>query len=170
MSEQASDTNSTVIKKKLSTKARQKLFLEAFAEHANVLLAARPAGINRTTAYTWLEHDEDFSFAFNQAKEDARDTLRAEIYRRALEGWDEDVYQLGKYAGTVHKYDTTLLIFHTKMMIPEYRDKQSVDLTTTNTNTNDLKSLHDAIATALADYPEARIAVAQALAEKGRAS
>lgn len=169
MSEQQSNTNSTP-KKRLSTKARQKLFLEAYAEHANVLLSARVAGVNRTTVYVWLEKDEDFSFAYNQAKEDARDVLRAEIYRRALEGWDEDVYQLGKYAGTVHKYDTTLLIFHSKMLMPEYRDKQQLDVTTTNTNTQDMKRLHDAIAAALADYPEARIAVAAMLAEKGKAS
>jgi hypothetical protein len=119
----ADDNNSTP-QKGMSKKARQKLFLEAYAEHANVLLSAKAAHINRTTVYVWLEHDEDFSFAFNQAKEDAKDTLRAEIYRRGKEGWDEDIYQLGKFAGKVRKYDTTLLIFQAKALMPEYRDKQ----------------------------------------------
>ncbi len=121
-------TNSTP-KKRLSTKAKQKLFLAAYAQHGNVLLSAQEAGINRTTVYTWIEHDEDFFFAYNQAKEDAKDVLRAEIYRRGVAGWDEDVYQLGKYRGTVRKYSDTLLIFHTKMLCPEYRDKQSLDVT-----------------------------------------
>ncbi len=161
------DINSTR-KKRLSTKARQKLFLEAYAEHANVLLAARAAGIHRTTVYKWQEHDTDFAFAFNQAKEDAKDTLRAEIYRRAVEGWDEPVYQLGKYRGVVRKYDSTLLIFQAKMMMPEYREKQSVDVT--STSAQDMQVIQETIMQALADYPEQKIAVAQALMGKARES
>lgn len=125
MSEQ--DTNRTP-QKGLSKKARQKLFLEAYAQHANVLLAARAAGVYRSRVYEWLEHDEDFSFAYNQAKEDAKDVLRAEIYRRSVEGWEEPVFQLGNLAGKVRKYDATLLIFHSKMMMPEYREKTQVDV------------------------------------------
>lgn len=109
--------------KDTSTKDKQRAFLGAFAEHANVLVSARAAGISRQIVYTWLEHDEDFSFAYNQAKEDAKDILRAEIYRRAVEGWEEDVYSFGKFQGTVRKYDTTLLIFHSKALMSEYRDK-----------------------------------------------
>jgi hypothetical protein len=114
--------------KKLSKKEKQKLFLAAFAEHGNVLLSARQARVDRSTVYLWLEHDQDFSFAYHQAKEDAKDVLRAEIHKRAVEGWDEDVYQLGKFAGTVHKYSDTLLIFHAKSLMPEYREKQIVDV------------------------------------------
>jgi len=121
------DTNLTP-EKDLSTKDRQRLFLEAFSEHANVLVSARAAGISRQIVYEWLEHDQDFSFAYNQAKEDAKDVLRAEIFRRAKEGWEEPVFQLGYLAGTVRKYSDTLLIFHTKALMPEYRDKQQVEV------------------------------------------
>lgn len=123
------DTNFTPKKAILSKKARQKLFLQAYAEHANVLLASKIAGVDRRTVYSWIEHDEAFSFSYNQAKEDAKDALRAEIYRRGVEGYEEDVYQLGKFAGTVRKYDTSLLIFHAKMLMPEYRDKQQIEHT-----------------------------------------
>src|SRR6266699_5430000 len=123
----SSNTDATA-QKKLSTKARQKLFLEAYAEQCNVLLAARSAGINRVTVYRWLEHDEDFSFAYNQAKEDAKDTLRAEIYRRGHDGWNESVYEMGVLTRTVRKYSDTLLIFHAKMLMPEYREKQSLEV------------------------------------------
>ncbi len=101
----------------LSTKDRQRLFLEAYAVHANIMLSARAAGIHRSTVYDWQEHDEDFAFAFNLAKE----------------GWEEPVYQFGQYAGTVRKYSDTLLIFHAKMLMPEYRDKSTVDV---NANVN----------------------------------
>ena len=128
MSEQVSDKNLTPKKRQPNKKDAQKVFLASFSQNANVLLSARAAGVSRQTVYSWLEHDDDFSFAYNQAKEDAKDVLRAEIYRRAVEGWDEDVYQLAKFAGTVRKYDTTLLIFHAKMLMPEYREKQTVDV------------------------------------------
>jgi predicted DNA-binding protein YlxM (UPF0122 family) len=119
--------------KSLGTKEAQRLFLKVYARHANVMLSAREAGVHRSTIYDWLEKDEDFSFAYHQAKEDAKDVLRAEIYRRAVEGWEEPVFQLGMFAGTVRKYDTTLLIFHSKMLMPEYRDKQQ-DININNVN------------------------------------
>jgi hypothetical protein len=147
MSEQDINTDSTPKKR---PRSKKELFLDSFSENANVMLSARAAGIDRSTVYKWLEHDETFSLAFNQAKENAKDVLRAEIYRRSVEGWDEDVYQLAKFAGTVRKYDTTLLIFHAKMMMPEYRDKQTVDVNANVTGSvqtsdlsNDLRLLND---------------------------
>lgn len=115
------DKSSTT--KKRSKKERQKAFLAEFAQNANILLSAKRAGIDRTTVYIWLEHDQDFSFAFNQAKEDANDMLRAEVYRRAIEGVPEKVWQLGKYCGETTKYSDTLLIFLCKARMPEFRDK-----------------------------------------------
>lgn len=116
---------------KKRARSKKELFLDAFAEHGIVLKAAQAAGVSRRVVYQWLEHDETFTFAFNQAKEDAKDTIKAEIYRRAKEGWDEEVYQLAQFAGTVRKYSDTLLIFHAKMLMPEYRDKQHIDITHT---------------------------------------
>jgi transposase len=118
--EAGTDTNPTPEK---STKETQRLFIAAYAEQANVMVAARAAGIHRSTVYDWLEHDEDFSFAYNQAKEDAKDVLRAEIHRRAVEGWEEMLVSAGKFMGKVRKYSDTLLIFHSKALMPEYRDK-----------------------------------------------
>jgi len=54
--------------------------------------------------------------------------VREEIDRRARRGWSETVYQLAKRAGTVRKYSDTLLMFHAKARMPEYRDKQQVEL------------------------------------------
>src|SRR6266571_3457246 len=138
-SQRSSDSN----KKDLSTKDRQRLFLAAFSEHANVLVSARIASIHRSTVYDWLEHDEDFSFAYNQAKEDAKDVLRAEIYRRGKEGWDEPVYHAGILTGTVRKHSDTLLIFHAKMLMPEYREKSSLDVTSADTFAQALHVLSD---------------------------
>lgn len=130
-------------KKDLSTKDRQRLFLDAFSEHANVLVSARAADISRRIVYEWLEHDEDFSFAYNQAKEDAKDVLRAEIYRRGKEGWDESVYEMGVLTKTVRKHSDTLLIFHAKMLMPEYREKTTLDVNTADTLEQALHTLTD---------------------------
>jgi len=123
-----SDENPTPQKEVSSTKESKRLFLEAYAEHANVMLAAKAADIHRSTVYDWQEHDQDFSFAFNLAREDAKDILRAEIYRRAKEGWDEPLVSAGMRLGRVRKYSDTLLIFHSKMLMPEYRDKHQVEV------------------------------------------
>lgn len=127
MSERDLNTNPTP--KKNARKSKKELFLDSFAENANVMLSARAAGIHRSTVYEWLEHDQDFSIAFNLAKENAKDVLRAEIKRRAVDGWEEEVYQLAQYAGTVRKYSDTLLIFHAKALMSEYREKQQLEHT-----------------------------------------
>ncbi len=130
-------------KKDLSTKDRQRLFLDAFSEHANVLVSARAAEISRQIVYEWLEHDEDFSFAYNQAKEDAKDVIRAEIYRRGHDGVEESVYQQGVFVHTVRKYSDTLLIFHAKMLMPEYREKTTLDVASADTLAQALHALSD---------------------------
>jgi hypothetical protein len=106
----------------------QKKFLASFSKNANVLLATKAAKVHRSTIYEWLEKDETFSILYNQAKEDAKDVIKAEVKRRGHDGWNEDVYQLGKFAGRVRKYSDTLLIFHAKMLMPEYRDQSKLDV------------------------------------------
>ncbi len=100
-------------------KTKQDLFLEEFAKHGNITLACRKAEIGRMTLYRWKEKSDTFLVRFNQAFEEAKDAIRAEIYRRGKEGWDD---------GVVHKYSDTLLIFHAKMLMPEYREKQQVEM------------------------------------------
>jgi hypothetical protein len=149
--------------KEPTTQDKQAAFLDAFAKTAIVLTSAQEAGISRRTVYEWLEHDEAFSLAFNQAKEDARDVLRAEIYRRAKEGWDEPVWGPTALKGTVRKYSDTLLIFHAKAMMPEYREKSQVDV---NTYGGDMAAFRELVLSALAAYPEAKEALAERLMKK----
>lgn len=107
----------------------QEAFLAAYAETGIITTAALAAGVDRKTIYNWQEHDEAFSLRFYDAEATANDLIRAEILRRAYEGVEEPVFQLGKYAGTIRKYSDTLLIFEAKRRMPEYRDK--VDVKTT---------------------------------------
>jgi len=77
------------------------------------------------------EKDETFSFRFKQAQALYDESLRDEINRRAKEGWLEPLVSAGQRLGTVRKYSDTLLIFHSKMRMPEYREKTQVDMTAT---------------------------------------
>lgn len=101
----------------------------------NVRLACKRANIHRSTFYAWLEQDERFSFEYHQAEADANDTLRAEIFRRAVQGVDEPLTSMGKLVKddqgkvvTVRKYSDTLLIFLSKARMPEFREKQSEEV------------------------------------------
>lgn len=81
-------------------------------------------GISRGTLNRWLEHDEEFARDWAIAREEATELYEAEARRRAVEGWDEAVFQRGVQVGDVRKYSDTLLIFTLKALKPEkYRDR-----------------------------------------------
>lgn len=110
-------------KKDDERQAIQAIFLATFERSANITESCRTAGIDRSTFYDWLEKYETFSLLYNQAKEIANDTIRAEIFRRGHDGYDEQVL-VGGRLHTVHKYSNTLLIFLAKARMPEFREKQ----------------------------------------------
>ena len=110
-------------------KVAQAAFLAAFERAANVTQACREAGIDRSTCYLWLEHDEQFSMLYHQAEQIANDAIRAEIFRRGHDGFEEQVLVGGKVQ-TLHKYSDTLLIFLAKARMPEFRDKAQLDVNT----------------------------------------
>ncbi len=109
----------------------QDAVLEAYADKGTIRAACIKVGIHRSTFYDWQEKDETFSFRFKQAQALYDESLRDEINRRAKEGWLEPLVSAGQRLGTVRKYSDTLLIFHSKMRMPEYREKTQVDMTAT---------------------------------------
>ena len=63
-------------------------FLELFAAGGSVMLAARGAGVNRTTPYLLRKNDAAFAQAWEEADEAATQTLEAEAWKRARGGSD----------------------------------------------------------------------------------
>lgn len=105
-------------------KGKQRAFLNAFAECGNVSQAAKAAKIPRMSHYQWI-HDDEYKAAFDDAKQEANDSLEAEARRRAVEGVDEPVgwYQ-GEAGGVIRRYSDILLMFLLKGAMPEkYRDR-----------------------------------------------
>lgn len=86
-----------------------KPFLDAVASGAMLTEAASAAGVDRSTAYRRRKTDPDFAKAFEEALEASADALEREARRRAIEGWEEPVYQGGQLVGSKRVYSDTLL-------------------------------------------------------------
>jgi len=123
----------------------QDVFLRTFADNANLRAACKAAGVDLSTVYRWQEHDETFSFRFKQAEADANDVIRAAIYQRGLQDVDKPLHFNGRMVTeevpdpqhpgqmmqrrvTVKEYSDTLLIFLAKSRMPEFRERQQVDI------------------------------------------
>lgn len=120
--------------------AAQEKFLKSFSMTANVRAACMQAGIERSLVYYWQEHDPSFSLRFNVAEQEANDVIRAELFRRAVQGYEKPVTSVGKAVYdkdgkllTERVYSDNLLSLLARARMPEFRDKQSVDL---NANIN----------------------------------
>jgi hypothetical protein len=105
-------------------------FLEAYAKCGNVSEACRETGFNRRVHYTRLASDEQYARDFADAQEQANDVLEAEARKRAVDGWDEPVFQGGAQVGVVHKYSDTLLQFLLKGDRPKkFREQHAIEHT-----------------------------------------
>lgn len=108
---------------------RKQLFLSELANRANVSASAAAAGVDRATAYRWRDADPVFAAAWDSAVDVAVDSLEAEAWRRAHEGWDEPVFQRGEEVGVVRRYSDTLMVTLLKGHRPErYKDRTSTEL------------------------------------------
>lgn len=111
----------------------KQVFLDAFAEHANLTFAARAAGVARQTIYEWRQQDDAFKAAYEAAEAEASDVIRKTIHDRAVVGWYEPVVSMGEVVKNadgdpwlLHKYDSTLLQKLAAARLPEWRPQQDV--------------------------------------------
>ena len=100
-----------------------------------VRAACLKAKVSRNTVYQWAEHDEAFSIEYKQAELDANDMVRAELFRRAVQGYDKPLVSVGKVVYdkdgkpmTERVYSDSLLSLLAKARLPEFKEKQTIDL------------------------------------------
>ena len=101
-------------------------FLVAFAHGGNISTAAKVAKVARRTVYLARETDPVFAAGWEDALAEAQDRIRAEVDRRAIEGWEEPVFgRVGKdrdgQIGTIRKFDGSLLAKLAAAHCPEFR-------------------------------------------------
>jgi hypothetical protein len=114
--------------RKLKAKERE-TFLAGLAAGWSITHAAKLAGRERRRFYDLRGRDEAFAVAWDEAIESGTEALEDEARRRAVDGWEENVYQQGELAGTVRRYSDGLLTFLLKGRRPEkYRDTAAVQL------------------------------------------
>jgi hypothetical protein len=116
-------------------KAVQNTFLQALSMTANVRASCLKAGIDRSLVYKWQEHDQEFSMRFKIAQQEANDMLFGEAWRRGVQGVEKPVVSMGKVVYdengkmlTTKEYSDHLLSLLLKARLPEFRDKQQVEL------------------------------------------
>lgn len=76
--------------------------------------ACERAGVGRTTVYEWRAVDADFAERWAAIDEAWVDRAERELYRRAVEGNLDPVYQGGELVGHVRRYSDALLALYLK--------------------------------------------------------
>jgi hypothetical protein len=108
-------------------------FLELLEAGWSIEWAASQLDVRKQRLYEARAEDEVFAAAWAEAYERGQalrlDVVRDEIRRRAVDGWDEPVYQRGELAGYIHRQSDLLLIFEAKRLDPAYRDNARLELT-----------------------------------------
>lgn len=91
------------------TPKRQETFLKALAENGSVVDACAAAGISSTSAYRARDRIEGFARRWDAALAKVRPKLEEAAYKRAVEGWEEPIYQNGKLVGMKKRFSDSLL-------------------------------------------------------------
>lgn len=88
-------------------------FLEALRETGVVAEASRRSGVNSAVAYHHRRNDADFAAQWDNAMEDATDTMEIEARRRAVHGVDEPVVYKGELTPVWERDAAGQLVYET---------------------------------------------------------
>ena len=89
---------------------RKKRFIDALTAQGTVYHAAKVAGVSRNTPYRWRQDDSEFAEAWDEAHEQAVDSVEHSLFQKAVSG------------------DTICMIFYLKAHRPIYRDRLNIDI------------------------------------------
>lgn len=109
------------------------MYLEQLARTGRKYLAAQLAGTTCRTVARHAKVDPELMEEIEEAMEAYRDTVRATVQRRALEGDLEPIIgRVGKDRDGIiaykRRFSDTILLAEAKRVDPEYRDKSTVDM------------------------------------------
>jgi len=113
--------------------AVKRAFLERLAECGNTSAAARQVGISRESVRLWIQADQVFAEAYDQAQEQATERLEEEAWRRAMHGvtYTRRSYWKGEVVGEDIKteYSDNLMMLLLRARAPhKYREQLGVDI------------------------------------------
>lgn len=102
-----------------SVHERQTEFLKAYADTFSIERAAAIAKIGPASHFRWFRRNPKYAAAFKKQKENAGHYLETVAITRAGEGWLEPVYYQGEECGVVRRFDSGLVQFLLRGMLPE---------------------------------------------------
>ncbi len=152
-----SDIPTRALSREAERKEAKAKFLAFLREDPTVSLACEYIDKNRDTVYNWREKDQNFAKEWDNALERARDVGRSSIYKRGIIGWQEPMVSMGKVVYEedpvldekgeqkrdskgrpmtqqgakvmIPKHSDSLALAWAKANLPEYKDKQQIDIT-----------------------------------------
>lgn len=98
---------------------RQAAWLVAFIDTYNRGAACRASDVSLTVVAGWLCSDPVFRAMVQMAKDEVKDNVAGEVYRRAVKGLVRDVWHQGRRVGTQREYSDRLLELLAKRVDPE---------------------------------------------------
>ena len=109
------------------SEARKNRFLKTLAKTGRITESADIANVSCEAIRVWRKEDEEFAERFAEAEMRYCDKIEKEVERRAIDGWDEPVFQNGVEVGKKKRFSDMLLLALTKSRLKKYRDKVEVD-------------------------------------------
>lgn len=110
---------------------RKKRYAEVLAQCGNRGEACAAIGVHVLTVSQHETRDPEFHAMCEEARALYRGVIEKEIHRRAVKGVLKPVYWKGAVAGRIREYSDRLLIALAKRHIKEYRDKVTIEQTST---------------------------------------
>lgn len=102
-------------------------YLMFIARFGLVMRAATYAGVSFEAVRLYRIANPEFQKAHEEALAIFREGLESEALKRAIDGWDESVYQKGELVGSVHKFSERLLELVMKANMPDkYRENVKI--------------------------------------------
>lgn len=108
-------------------KAAQVRYLMYLARFGLKLSAAQYAGVSAECARMYKKENPEFGEAAEEALDIFKESLEQTALRRAVDGWEEPVYQKGELVGTIHRHSERMLELLLKRHIVDYRDGIKID-------------------------------------------
>jgi len=146
---------------------RREVFLLVLGQTCCAVTAARAASPHCTSSRGCIssfrhlrERDEDFAQAWDEALDEGRAVILAEVRRRALDGYDETVTRSDGSSVVVRKYSERLLEVLAKAYLPGFQDKVAIEGQVTQVHKVDEAALTRAVvagARQLSEYAQKKL-------------
>ena len=101
--------------------------IEAYAEYGTIGKAAEMSGVSYETIRKARIENPQFDESMEVAWKRYGDLVADEVRRRAVEGWEEPVFQRGELIGHVRKYSDRMLELMAKRTNTEFKERVAVE-------------------------------------------